>query len=147
MEVILSKDVPGIGKAGAVVKVKDGFAINYLLPKGLALPSTSGNLKKLKQEKQQKEVLQEKVKLEAEKLKEKLAVLSLTIPVLVHEEGKLYANIGAQDISRALKEEGFEIEKSAILLEEPIKAIGIYEIPVKLHPEVSLKLKMWIVKK
>ncbi|MDD4894738.1 MAG: 50S ribosomal protein L9 [Candidatus Omnitrophica bacterium] len=147
MEVILNKDVDRIGKAGQVVKVKDGFARNFLLPNRLAVPVTSGNLKKLEEEKQQRALQLAKTKHEAEELRDKLARLSLTIAVLTHEEDKLYANIAAQDLAAALGEEGFSIDKALIALDEPIKALGIYEVPVKLHPEVSAKIKVWIVKK
>ena len=147
MEVILNQDIDRIGKAGSTVKVKDGFARNFLIPNGLAVPLTSANLKKLEQEKQQKALQSEKVKRNAEELKDKLARLSLTMPVLTHEEDKLYANITAQDLAAALKEEDFDIDKNSIALDEPIKALGIYEVAVKLHPEVMAKIKVWIVKK
>ncbi|MDD5731039.1 MAG: 50S ribosomal protein L9 [Candidatus Omnitrophica bacterium] len=147
MEVILKKDIPGVGKAGAVIKVKDGYAHNYLLPNGLALLSTASNLKKLEQEKQVMNSHLEKVKQEAERLKTAISALAITIPVLVNEEGKLYGNIAGLDIARALKEEGFDIDKNTINLAEPIKSLGIYEIPVRLHPEVLATLKVWIVKK
>ncbi len=147
MEVILEKDVSGLGKAGAVVKVKDGHALNYLIPRGLAVLATDANRKKLDQEIQRRNIQQEKLKQEATALKDKLANVSLTIPVLVHEGEKLYANVAAQDISRVLKDEGFNVEKNLIVLDEPIKALGIYEVMVKLHPEISAKIKIWIVKK
>ena len=147
MEVILKQDIGGLGKAGAVVKVKDGFGRNFLLPGGLALPLTAGNLKKLEQEKKQKALEIEKTKKQAEDLKEKLAGMSLTIPVLAQEDDKLYGSIGAQELSQALKEEGLEVDKSIIALDQPIKALGIYEVPLALHPEVSVKVKVWIVKK
>lgn len=147
MEVILSKDVDKIGKAGSVVKVKDGFGRNFLLPNGLAVPLTSANLKILEQEKAKTALQAEKVRKAAEELKAKLANLSLTMSVLTQEEDKLYGSITAQDISAALKEEGLEIDKTIIALAEPIKALGIYEVPVKLHPEISVNIKVWIVKK
>jgi large subunit ribosomal protein L9 len=147
MEVILKQDVEKIGKVGAVVKVKDGFARNFLIPRGLAIPLTSSNLKQLEQEKQQKSVALEKAKGKAEELKEKLAALSLTIPALTQDDEKLYGSITNLDIAQAMKDEGLDIDKSLIALEEPIKALGIYEIPVKLHPEVQAVIKVWIVKK
>ena len=146
MEVILNQDIDRIGKTGHIVKVKDGFARNFLIPNGLAMPVTPANLKKLEQEKQLKTLQLEKAKREAEELKAKLAHLSLTIPVLTHEEDKLYASITVQDLTTALSEEGFNIDKNSIVLEEPIKALGIYEVSVNLHPEISAKIKVWIVK-
>lgn len=147
MEVILNKDVDRIGKAGAVVKVKEGFARNFLIPNKLAIPLTPENLKRLEQERIKKNLQQEKIKDAAMEQKLKLEGLSLTLQALTQEEDKLYGSIGVIDLAAALKEEGFEIDKNSIALDEPIKALGIYEVPVKLHPEVLAKIKVWIVKK
>jgi large subunit ribosomal protein L9 len=147
MEVILNQDIEKLGKAGTVVKVKRGFARNFLIPNNLAVQLTAANLKKLEQEKQKKVLQLEKVKRESEELKIRLEGLSLTMPVLTQEEDKLYASITAQDIAGALRDEGFDIAKNSIVLDEPIKSLGIYEIPVKLHPEIIAKIKVWIVKK
>ena len=147
MEVILKKDVNGIGKAGSVAKVKDGFARNFLFPNGLAQSCTVENLRKLEQEKQKKILESEKAKKEAEELKNKLSGLSLTIPVLIQEDERIYGSIGAAEIARALSEEGFQIDKNIIFLDEPIKSLGIYEVPIKIHPEITAKVKIWIVKK
>lgn len=147
MEVILSKDIDRIGKSGHIVKVKDGFARNFLIPNGLAVPVTTANINKLEQDKQQKNLQSEKERREAEELRDKLARLSLTIPVLTHEEDKLYASITAQDVAAALNEEGFNIDKNLIMMDEPIKALGIFEVSVKLLPEIPAKLKVWVVKK
>ncbi|MBN1913043.1 MAG: 50S ribosomal protein L9 [Candidatus Omnitrophica bacterium] len=147
MEVILKQDVDRVGKAGQVIKVKDGFARNFLMPNGLAVLKTEKNLKKLEEEKQSKSMQLEKTKKSAEQIVEKLKNLSLTIPVLTKEEDKLYGSVTQLELEKALKEEGFDINKNAILLNEPIKALGIYEVPIKLHPEVSANIKVWIVKK
>jgi large subunit ribosomal protein L9 len=147
MEVILKQDVEKLGKAGSVVKVKDGFGRNYLIAKGLAIPVTASNLKQLEQEKQRKEAQQVIRKKEAEAVKEKLAGMSLTIASLTQDDEKFYGSITNQDIAQALKDEGLEIDKNIIMLDEPIKALGIYEVPVELHPEVQTKVKVWIVKK
>jgi len=147
MEVILNKDVEKVGKSGAVVRVKDGFARNFLFPQNLAVPLTEANLRKLELNKQKLDAQQEKLKKEALELQGRLAGLSLTIPALVHEEEQLYGSVTPHEISEALKEEGFDIEKEVIILDEPIKKIGIYEISVKLHPEITTKIKLWIVKK
>ncbi len=147
MDVILKQDIDRLGKAGSVVKVKDGYARNFLIPNGLAVSCTSGNLRKLQEDQQKKQAQMDKVKQEAEGLKGKLAELSLTIPVLVQEEDKIYGSIGPQEIVAALKDEGFEIDKNSITLNDPVKALGIYEATLKLHPEVIAKIKIWIVKK
>jgi len=136
-----------LGKAGAVVKVKDGFARNFLIPCGLAIPLTPANFKKLEQAKERKILQLEKIKKESEDKKARLDSFSLTIPALVKEEDKLYASIGSQDIAAALEDEGFDIDKKSIILDEPIKSLGIYEIPIKLHPEVTAQIKVWVVKK
>jgi len=148
MEVILNQDVQKIGKAGSVVKVKDGFARNFLIPNRLAVVATPLSLKKLEQEKQKKILQMQNLKKQSEELKDKLAQLSLTIAALTQsEEEKLFGSITAQDIAAALKEEGFDIDKNLLELNEPIKSLGIYEVPVKLHPEVLAKVKVWVVRK
>jgi len=147
MEVILRQDVDKVGKAGSVVKVRNGFARNFLIPNNLAVPVTSTNLKKLEEEKKSKALQLEKIKKEAEAVKERLSGLSLTMPVLTQEEEKLYGSITSADISSALKEEGFQVDKGCIVLDEPIKSVGIYEVPIKLHPEIMAKVKVWVVKK
>lgn len=147
MEVIIIKDTDKIGRIGQVVKVKDGYARNFLIPNGLAVPATAGNIKKLDQEKEKRSQESERLKQEALSLKEKIEKLSVTLSVLTQEGDALYGSITAQDIFNAVSEEGLQIDKKCILLAEPIKALGIYEIPVELHPEVSSKIKVWIVKK
>lgn len=147
MEVILTKDSGKLGKIGQIVKVKDGFARNFLIPNGLAVSMTSQNLKKLEQEKQARAVKLEKEKKEYERLKAKLESLSLTMPVLTKEEDKIFGSVAQQEIVHALSEEGFTVDKNSIILDEPIKSLGIYEVPIKLGPETTAKLKVWIVKK
>jgi len=147
MEVILSKDVERIGRSGMVVKVKDGYARNFLFPNGLAIAATAANMKRIEQEKRVLVTQTEKRKIEALALSEKIAACSLTIAVLVQEEEKLFGSVSAQDIHQALKDEGFDIEKHFIVLEEPIRQLGIYEVPIVLHPEVTAKVKIWVVKK
>lgn len=147
MEVILIQDVDRLGKSNSVIKVKDGYARNFLFPNKLAIPLTSENLKKLEQDKQKKVLESEKVKKIAEEKAQRLSSLSLTIPALTQEDDKLYGSITAQDITTGLKDEGIEIDKNSIVLSEPIKSLGIYEVGIKLHPEVSGKIKLWVVKK
>ena len=143
----MNQDIERLGKAGQIVKVKDGFARNFLIPNGLAVSLTPENLKKLEQEKKKKTLHLEKLKKRAEDLSQKLSSLSLTIPALTYEEDQLYGSLTAVDLAAALKEEGLEIDKNSIVLDEPLKSLGIYEVPIKLHPEVSCKIKVWIVKK
>lgn len=147
VELILKEDVQKLGKAGDVVKVKDGFARNFLIPNGLAVPKTAGNLKMLQQEKEKRLKELEKTRVEATELAKRIAEKSFTIAAQAHEDEKLYGSVTIVDISRALEDEGFKIDKRYILLDEPIKSTGIYEVPVKLHPEVSAQIKIWVVKK
>jgi large subunit ribosomal protein L9 len=147
MEVILTQDVSNIGKTGVVVKVKDGYARNFLFPHKLAVPVTEANLKNLELAKQKKDAEAEQAKKDAVTLQSRLAGLSLTIAAQVNENEELYGSISAHEIAGVLKDEGFEIAKDAILLDERITKLGIYEVNLKLHPEVLAKIKLWIVKK
>lgn len=147
MEVILKQDIDKLGKAGSVVKVNNGYARNFLIPNKLAVCVTAENLKSLESEKQKKIFQSEKEKKAYQEIKQKLDGFSLTMPVLTQAEDKLYGSITSQEIAGALKEEGFNIEKYSVILDEPIKSLGIYEVPVKLHPEVTANIKVWIVKK
>ncbi len=147
MEVILNKDVEKIGRAGTVVQVKEGFARNFLFPHNLAKPATASSLKKLEQEQSARLAQSAKIKQESELIKQRLNGLALTIPALTQGEEKLYGSIHSHEIAEALLAEGFSIDKNAIVLPEPIKSLGIYELPVKLHPEVIATVKLWVVKK
>lgn len=146
MEVILLEDVPVLGKMGEIIKVADGYGRNYLIPKGLAKVATSKNVKALEHDKRLIEHKRNRVKKQAQKLAEKIESLSITIPQAVGEQDKLYGSVTSMDIERYLKQEGIEIERKHIELEEPIKSLGIYNINVKVHPEVSAKLKVWVIK-
>ncbi len=143
----MRQDVDKLGKAGTVIKVKDGFARNFLIPNNLAVSLNPENLKKLEDEKLKKNLQLEKIKRGSEEIKGKLNSLSLTIAVLTHGEGKLYAGITSQDIANSLKDEGLDIDKNSIILDDPISSLGIYEIPINLHPEITAKVKVWVVKK
>lgn len=147
MEVILKKDVAKLGKSGSVVKVKDGFAHNYLFPNSLAVPVTASNLKKIEEDKHRKASEMQKLKQQAQDVADKLSKLSLTVPVLTHDEDQVYGSVSAIEIEKALKDEGFDINKSQIELTEQIKTVGIYEVPLKLHPEIKTSVKIWVVKK
>ncbi|MFA4988851.1 MAG: 50S ribosomal protein L9 [Candidatus Omnitrophota bacterium] len=147
MKVILIKDVAKVGRAGTVAEVKEGYARNFLFPHKLAQEATAGGIKKLEQDMQARSEQYARDKKESEELKVRLDALSLTIPALVQGEEKLYGSISSHDISEALKQEGFAIEKNAIELPEPIKSLGIYELTVRLHSEVNATVKLWVVKK
>jgi len=146
MRVILKKNIATLGKEGEIVSVSDGYARNYLIPHGVAEQATRSNLKILDWEKNQVDLRRNKEIREAKSLAQSLRKLSVTIRSEVGENEKLYGSVGVNDIIAALANEGFELSKKQIILEEPIKTLGIYNIPVKLHPEVESKVKIWVVK-
>ncbi len=147
IKVILEQDVEGLGKKGAAVKVKDGFARNYLIPRRFALEATAGNLKLIEKNLQQQEKRVGEEKKKAEELAKKIAAVSCTLSVDVHDDEQVYGSITSAHIASALEAEGILLDKKQILLTEPIKALGIYNIELKLHPLVTAKLKVWVVKK
>ena len=146
MEVILKKDIEKLGKAGEVVSVSRGFARNFLLPKGFVLSATAANLKIVGQEKKRATLQQQKQREEAEKLAQKIGLLSCTIPVQAGQDGKLYGSVTVQDIAQGYKSEGINIDKRKIELPQPIKEVGVFKINIKLHPEVTAQAKVWVVK-
>lgn len=146
MKIILRQDYEKLGSAGDVVEVKAGFARNYLIPKKIAYPALPNYLKMMQEERRQKQQRQLKEKKVAEALAQKLAKVSLTISVSVGEEDRIFGSVTTQDIAEALKNQGFDIDRKKIMLEEPIKALGIYSVPLKLHSEVEAKVKVWVVK-
>ncbi|KAF0122027.1 MAG: large subunit ribosomal protein L9 [bacterium] len=146
MKVILLEEMPSLGKTGDAVKVAEGYGRNYLIPQKKAIEATSKNIKVWEH---QKNLLKDKigkVKKETEKLAEKIEGLSCTISKQTGEEDKLFGSVTSMDIEESLKGEGVEIDRKKILLDEPIKKLGVYTIPIKLHPEVIANLKLWVVK-
>jgi len=138
MKVILIKDVPGYGTFGDIVNVKDGFANNYLIPRGLALPATEGNIKHVQDILKQKQRKLEREKEKAKEIAEKIDGLVIEIAKPVGVTGKLYGAITVSEIADKIKElAGVEVDKKKIMLRSPIKNVGRYNITVKLHPEVS----------
>lgn len=146
-KLILLQDVEKFGKAGEVVAVKDGFARNYLLPNRLALLATEQNVKTVEIEKKQKAEAQEKEKAEAERTAELISRTSCTIAVEAGRDEKLFGSVTSIDIQKALETEGIAVDKKKIELKEHISQIGIYQVPIKLHLEVTASLKLWVVKK
>lgn len=146
MEVILLKTVPPLGGRGDTVKVKPGYARNYLFPRKFAILATDSNRRVFEEE---EKVLKRRDIMEMRSAKErsgKLANVSCTITVQVGEEDKLYGSVTAADIAKELVAQGFDVDKKQILLEEPIRRIGVYNVDVKLHREVSVPIKVWVVK-
>jgi large subunit ribosomal protein L9 len=146
MKVILKEDVKHLGKRGSVVDVSEGYGRNYLLPKKVAVKITPGNLKQVDREKRIIEIKMIKEKQEAEKLAARIGEISCTIVRKVGENDVLYGSVTSGDVQTVLKEEGFEIDKKKIVLDEPIKTLGIYKIPIKIHRDVTATMKLWVVK-
>lgn len=147
MKVILQEDVKSLGKKGTVVKVRDGFARNFLLPRGFALKATAANLETIdrKLKLQAQRIVSEKK--EIQEFAKKLASISCTVAMDVHDEDKLFGSVTESHIVEALESENISLDKKQIILDEPIKALGIYDVKIKLHPEVTALLKVWVVKK
>ena len=146
MKVILREDDRKLGQAGDVVEVKDGYAQNYLIPRNLAVKADASHMKHLEHERKvlgdRKEKQNKQAKLQAEQIEK----ASCTISVQVGEEEKIFGSVTSIDIVEALAKEGVTIDKKDIHLEEPIKSLGIFTVPVKLAPEVEANLKVWVVK-
>jgi large subunit ribosomal protein L9 len=146
MEIILRQGVENLGKPGDVVKVKAGYARNYLLPHGLAYEATPGNLKRIQQERERLEAAENERRTAAQGYAEKLEQVSLTFSARVGEEGKLFGSVTAADIAQQLEAQGFHVEKRQIDLHEPIKALGVYRVPVRLHADVKPEVRVWVIK-
>jgi large subunit ribosomal protein L9 len=142
MKVVLIKELEGYGTVGTVINVKDGFARNYLIPKGIALPATESNLKHVQSMLSQKQRKLQKGKEKALALAKKLEGLVLEIKHQVGEKGKLYGSVTSAEIAKALAEKGFEIDRKRVVLAKPIRDVGIYTVPIKLHPEVEVQIKV-----
>jgi large subunit ribosomal protein L9 len=146
MRVVLREDIDKLGRRGEVHEVAAGYARNYLLPKGKALAATDGNMKRVEQERRRYAVIQAKEKEDAAAVGRRIAGISCTIVRKVGENDQLYGSVTASDIAEYLEKEGVAIDKRRILLEEPIKALGIYTVPVKLHADVQGEVRVWVVK-
>jgi len=145
MKVILKDDVKNVGKMGQVVDVADGYARNYLVPRRLAVDANIKNIKSLEHEKRIIEEKAKKIKNSAQDLAHKISTITLMIKAKVGEEGKLFGSVTSMDIAELLKNEGIEIDKKKISIDEPIKRLGAYTVNVKLHPEISTQVNIQIV--
>lgn len=145
MEVILRKDVADLGYAGDLVDVKPGYARNYLLPQGLALRATEGNRTRFEEERRQIEQAAERERERAQELAGILEDRSLTFNRRAGEEGQLFGSVTSTDIADALEAEGLQIDRRLIRLEEPIKELGVFTVPIRLHADVEPEIKVWVV--
>lgn len=146
MKVILLEEISSLGKAGDTVKVADGYGRNFLIPQDKAVKATPGNMKVWESQKHSFENKLDKVKAEAELLAQKIEEFSCSIVKQAGEEDKLFGSVTNMDIEESLKREGVDIDRRKIMLDVPIKKLGDYTVPVKLHPEVTANLKILIVK-
>ncbi|MCM8822498.1 MAG: 50S ribosomal protein L9 [Candidatus Omnitrophica bacterium] len=148
MKIILIKDVKDLGNQGDTVEVRNGYARNYLIPRGFAIEASKENLKKIEKIKQVAAARKEKLLKEAESLQKQLNKISITIEANAGEEEKLFGSITSDDIVNSLKSQhDIQIDKHQIKIEEPIKKLGIYKIPVHLIGEINAELKVWVVQK
>jgi large subunit ribosomal protein L9 len=146
MEVILRQSVDSLGQPGDVVTVSPGYARNYLLPRGIAFAATAGNKKRIAQEKARLEAAESDRRAGAEDVAKKLEEVSITFSARVGDEGKLFGSVTAADIAQQLEAQGFTVEKRQIDLHEPIKALGVYRVPIRLHSDVRPEIKVWVIK-
>ena len=146
MEIILRQAIENLGKPGDVVAVKNGYARNFLLPRGFAYEATPGNLKRISQERGRLEAAESERRESAGSLAKRLEEVQLTFSARVGEEGKLFGSVTSADIAEQLEAQGFHIEKRLIDLHEPIKALGVYRVPVKLHADVKPEVRVWVIK-
>lgn len=145
MKIILRQNQEQLGKIGDIVDVKAGYARNFLIPRNIAYIATPSAIRALEEERKQGERRDQKTKVEAEKRATEIGKLSVTIPMQTGEEEKLFGAVTTQMIAEALKQHGVEIDRRSIELEEPIKALGIYDVPVRLHSQVTTTVKVWVV--
>jgi large subunit ribosomal protein L9 len=146
MEVILREHVDNLGRRGEIVKVADGYARNYLLPRKLALPATEGNKQHVARERRIVEAREAEEKSRAEAIAARLASVPLVIARRVGETDQLYGSVTSVDISELLRAKGFEVDRRKLILPEPLKTLGEHEVPLKLHREVTVALKVQVVK-
>lgn len=142
MEIILQEEVANLGQIGDVVKVRDGYARNYLLPRGLAVQANRRNVRVLEHHKRLVAAKKERVQRQARTLLDQLSALSLTIPAKAGEEGRLFGSVTNIDLEAALKEQGLTLDRRKILLDEPIKQLGSYEVPVNLGGALRANIKL-----
>jgi len=146
MKVILIEDVPSLGETGELVRVADGYGRNYLIPYGKAIKETTHNIKIFEHQAKQLKDKKDRIQRDAEKLSSRIETVSCTVAKPAGEEDKIFGSVTSMDIADSLKVEGIEIDRKKIILDDPIKTLGIYNVPIKLHTEVTAHLKVWVVK-
>jgi large subunit ribosomal protein L9 len=145
LEVILRTDIENLGRAGEIVPVKPGYARNFLIPQGLALQATPGNRKRFAEEREQVAHDRVREREHADELALELEGRSLTFTVRAGEDGRLFGSVTNSDIAEALAAEGIQIDRHDIVLEETIKELGVYRVPIRLHADVLPEVRVWVV--
>lgn len=145
VRIILRSDVEKLGEAGEIVEVRPGYARNYLIPQGLAMEATESNLRRLEEERRHRKRAAEREQEHARELAAELQGRSVTFSVMAGEEGRLFGSVTSADIAEALAKDGIEVDRRHIVLEEPIKQLGVYRVPIHLHGEVRPEIKVWVV--
>jgi len=146
MDVILRQAIENLGNPGDVVTVKPGYARNYLLPRGLAYEATPGNLKRIAAERQRLEAAESTRRDAAKDIAKRIEEVSLTFSARVGEEGKLFGSITASDIAHQLEAQGIQVEKRQVDLHDPIKSLGVFRVPIRLHADVHPEVRVWVIK-
>lgn len=146
MKVILKEEIKGLGKLGDIVDVADGYGRNFLIPRKKAVEATSENIKSIESEKKKIEERLKRSHQEAEELSKRISESSITLSRQVGEGDKMFGSVTSADIAEALEKEGLKIDKRQVHLEKPIKELGLFHVPVKILPDVTADLKVWIVK-
>lgn len=148
IKLILRQDIEKLGEAGEVVAVRPGYARNYLLPQGLAYAATASNMRQLEEERKRSDARTKRDYLESKRRASQLENVSLTFHVNAGEESKLFGSITSSDIAERLNEQNldFQVDRRWVELDEPIKTLGVYSIPVKLHTDVRPEVKVWVIK-
>ncbi len=145
MKVILRQDVEKLGGMGDIVTVKAGYARNFLIPRELAYLATDKSMKALQIEKKRYDKKMAKEKVSAEALADQLSELQISIAMKVGEEGRLYGSVTSQMVAQELELRGYDIDRRNIIIEEPIKSLGVFDVKIRLHPEVTTTLKIWVI--
>jgi large subunit ribosomal protein L9 len=145
VQIILRQDIENLGDMGDIVDVKPGYARNYLLPQGFAYEATPANLRRHEEERAHLVNRSLRDRDRAEKSAEKLAGVSVTLKVKAGEEGRLFGSVTSSDIAAALGTQGIEVDRHIIRLEEPIKQLGVYKVPIRLHAEVQPEVSVWVI--
>jgi large subunit ribosomal protein L9 len=146
MKVILQQDFDGLGRIGDIVKVSDGYAFNFLIPRGIAIQAAESNVRQMEHLRRLTETRRKAMLEEARVEADRINGTAISLKRLAGEEDKLFGSVTNRDIAEALEAEGIQIDKRAIVLEEPIRTIGVYNVPVRIHRDVEAKLKVYVIR-